>query len=50
MSSSDDKSPDEKKAAFVGEEGGDRQVTPESELFAACVLSVISVIAIYFAY
>ncbi len=41
MSSGDDTSPDEKKAAFVGEEGGDKQATPESELLAACVLSVI---------
>jgi hypothetical protein len=49
MSSGDDTSPDEKKAAFVGEEGGDKQATPESELLAACVLSVISVAAIYFA-
>jgi hypothetical protein len=49
MSFGDDTSPDEKKAAFVGEEGGDTQATPESELFAACVLFVISVIAIYFA-
>ncbi len=49
MSSGDDTSPDEKKAAFVGEEGGDKKATPESELLAACVLSVISVAAIYFA-
>ncbi len=49
MRSGDDTLPNEKKAAFVGEEGGDRQATPESELLAACVLSVIALAAIYFA-
>ena len=49
MRSGDDTSTNEKKATFVGEEGGDRQATPESELLAACVLSVISLGAIYFA-
>jgi hypothetical protein len=48
MKSGDDTSPDE-KAVFVGEEGGDRQATPESELLAASVLSLISLAAIYFA-
>ena len=49
MRSGDDTSSNEKKAVFVGEEGGDRRATPESELVAACVLSVISLVAIYLA-
>jgi len=49
MRSGDHTSPNEKKAVFVGEEGGDWRATPESELLAACVLSVISLVAIYLA-